>query len=1388
MGMKMWSKKGAGMVALSISLCLILGNGISAMGVTGLNDSKRLGYSNRAESGNGGIEIPTRSDAQDNPQQTATDSNSTLQMVATASNSLFLLNRGGDLWKDWTGDMSFLSGGTGKGTEEKPYQISTKAQLMGLSALVSHDMAVQEGEGSWPGDYSGAHFQLTRDIDLGGMEWLPIGFYQTEAEMTGGRIHAFRGYFDGNGRTVSNFRIYDPDWNHIGLFGAVVDSEIKNLTVKPVNVLTGKEIAGLLAGSVENSRIYHVTVTGALKVSGTAGGVAGEVTGGTVLENIAADHISIDSGREKETFTGGITGRAADSVLVDCTVNTGDSLSSRLMGGGFVGGITGFQNGADLFNVHVMGTVGGNGSQAIGGITGKYASGKIKVARFEGTVANSGLGSASREGTFIGTREPGFHFRYGTGDGADAAYLYADSEAKISAGICGSGIAGDNQYTYDAHVGFWHKGDTFFTLVQGSGSRPEEKRYFYEELEDGILHVIDSEEDVREFRYRPDHFAPNGMGRPARGYLVSVLQIDTAANVQNYYDVAVLTAKGESAYSRTMDKSHRGAVAAGDLVTVITAPKNTGDEKYQMEEGPFYIDQDGKMHKMTYQTGGGYTFEMPECDVEISAVYKKVAAGVRVEPEELVFKVVQERKGDRKNPSTVTEVRDKSGKLIARYINGELEQGTRVQDVRVEAVVDKNNDVADSRVSWSIDDGELIRLKKNGDEDSGGYTEKSASLELNLEAGFFTDILKKSEKEQADKDFRYPIPDTIYGGGNSGGVAVLTVSTRPSSSFEEKPVTANCRILVSFQIKDQTVVAAEGAVLDKDVLSYTVTRRLTGSRLNPEETIIVSEPQSLTASFHPDFFHKKDVSWSSSDMGIVQITAGKYDGQNPEEDYKNAVVRAVKDARWIQNMIAEDQGIHEADPYKKLNGKGSRKVYVTVTADDTLGNKQTASCEVLVNFITEDRTVIIPEKVSLNHTALVFDLTDEIVGEAENVQSGYDAQKLAAVVEPGLGAKEDYEPYDRSVIWSSSDPAAVTVKDGMAVPVKNAEWIIQAGKRAPYYAEKTVTITAAAEGNPDAAAVCETRLTYRRKCLELDKHQLNFDLILTKSGSRSHPAVSWSGTDGQKLSAAKYHIGGDSVWTQSGDFLTIDAEGNIGPDLNAGWLGEARKKYPYTGQAKTLVTAKCGDFQDSCEVTLNFKVIDKTYSSGGSGSSGGGSSSGGRSTSSGITTSGTTNKLVEVPEGSVTGTWIQDGAGNWLFTSNGRTYAGEWGLIHNPYAGENQSSTDWYRFDEDGHMVTGWYRELETGDRFYLHTLSDGSLGSMYTGWHLIGKDWFYFNPLQDGRKGRLLTGWNWILGKCYYLDREDGHLLMNTVTPDGFTVDENGAWVEEGTVQTLAE
>ncbi len=91
-------------------------------------------------------------------------------------------------------------------------------------------------------------------------------------------------------------------------------------------------------------------------------------------------------------------------------------------------------------------------------------------------------------------------------------------------------------------------------------------------------------------------------------------------------------------------------------------------------------------------------------------------------------------------------------------------------------------------------------------------------------------------------------------------------------------------------------------MLDKQTLEYTVTRRLTGNRMEPEESILVTAPQSLTAEFEPDYFFRGDeVSWKASDPAVIRIN-------EEEASYKEVSVSAYKDAKWIRDIIAADNG------------------------------------------------------------------------------------------------------------------------------------------------------------------------------------------------------------------------------------------------------------------------------------------------------------------------------------------------------------------------------------------------------------------------------------------------------------------------------------------------
>lgn len=87
------------------------------------------------------------------------------------------------------------------------------------------------------------------------------------------------------------------------------------------------------------------------------------------------------------------------------------------------------------------------------------------------------------------------------------------------------------------------------------------------------------------------------------------------------------------------------------------------------------------------------------------------------------------------------------------------------------------------------------------------------------------------------------------------------------------------------------------------------------------------------------------------------------------------------------------------------------------------------------------------------------------------------------------------------------------------------------------------------------------------------------------------------------------------------------------------------------------------------------------------------------------------HKNLPTAEEAVRGTWTHEEDG-WHFTAGGREYKNEWAYIYNPYAKPGDNSAAWFRFDENGVMLTGTYTD-EEGYVYHLSTESDGSLGEL---------------------------------------------------------------------------
>ena len=189
------------------------------------------------------------------------------------------------------------------------------------------------------------NYVLTADIDLAGMAWTPIGAFV----MGGGEegevpdmTAAFTGTFDGQGHTISNLTINQPEGWALGLFGCAANAQIGNFTLENATV-DGSVMAADVVGYAYCSTIHDVAL------------VRGKVTA----------HWTEMS---KEGMYGGIAGACLGSRITGCDVQADIAIPDGTANAGVVGG--GLQK-TSVVNCKATGSVtAGNNCYGIGGISG----------------------------------------------------------------------------------------------------------------------------------------------------------------------------------------------------------------------------------------------------------------------------------------------------------------------------------------------------------------------------------------------------------------------------------------------------------------------------------------------------------------------------------------------------------------------------------------------------------------------------------------------------------------------------------------------------------------------------------------------------------------------------------------------------------------------------------------------------------------------------------------------------------------------------------------------------------------------------------------------------------------------------------------------------------
>lgn len=711
---------------------------------------------------------------------------------ATPSNAMFY--KGAlNIW----GGMEMSDHFDGEGTEEEPYEINSDKDLK----LLAYHVANEEVDG-----YEGYYFALTRDISLSDTaSWLPIGYF-TEAGDS--EPKPFKGNFNGQGYRVYNLKISDTTQDYAGLFGSVHGAVIENLTVD--GQVNAHSKAALLVGETNDSTISNCSSRGQVRGVGVIGGIVGEAYDSVILEctNTAGVLGGTDADGVNEAYAGGICGSAQSSFMSDCTSDTTDSYSA-LYSEGYVGGIAGNIYETEIYNTYVEGKVGSTSADYIGGLVGRMQSGQLKNGRFAGTIGASTSTTLKTAGLFVG------YIEGGTIDlGDDLAYLYTDSEDKYSLNPFGNKLT--PQIRLEHHIGAYYSNQRDFSLYQMGSFIKQTNRYFYEELETGVLEI--GKENIH-------HYAPSKTGDPVRGYLITIPAVDHGT-------LSVLETQNN--FAKEINWANPGAVAKGAKVLVYTSPLNETESEppvyYELvPDSLSWTTDDFDKEEIIHTNGAETSFTMPEGNITLSAKYRAMTNGVILDKTELTFEIEQIRSGSRWNPQIGWKVTDPQ-KLTATVIP---------------------DTAANKNIIWNVKDTDgsstdVIHVTENGE------------VSVNQSAKWIQELIQAGVTNQE----LYPSKKITTEGTNYASVTVTTeAGQKRSSAF----------VTVNFKITDDTVVPVSDVKLDQSELAFEIVRTLEGDRLDPTERYSVTPSKRLYETITPEYADNKNVKWSVGDADMLRI-------------------------------------------------------------------------------------------------------------------------------------------------------------------------------------------------------------------------------------------------------------------------------------------------------------------------------------------------------------------------------------------------------------------------------------------------------------------------------------------------------------------------------------
>ena len=150
--------------------------------------------------------------------------------------------------------LNYDSGYTDDGNGN--YTVTTADGLKHVAKLVNN------GE-------TGIDITLDKNIDLTGIDWMPIG----------NEKNPYAGTFDGNNKTITGLTINQPAADNVGLFASIAEGgTVKNLKLDKVNITANSNVGAVVGenrGTIENCSVsVSGSVTGS-SANSYVGGIAG---------------------------------------------------------------------------------------------------------------------------------------------------------------------------------------------------------------------------------------------------------------------------------------------------------------------------------------------------------------------------------------------------------------------------------------------------------------------------------------------------------------------------------------------------------------------------------------------------------------------------------------------------------------------------------------------------------------------------------------------------------------------------------------------------------------------------------------------------------------------------------------------------------------------------------------------------------------------------------------------------------------------------------------------------------------------------------------------------------------------------------------------------------